>query len=45
MCYPVQCPRCHKTTWDGCGEHVAAVMRNVPPSQQCTCNTADAKQR
>ena len=21
MCYPVECPRCHKTTWDGCGEH------------------------
>ncbi len=28
MCYPVQCPRCHKTTWDGCGEHVDEVMRN-----------------
>jgi hypothetical protein len=38
MCYPVECPRCHKTTWGGCGEHVAEVMRAVPAPQQCTCN-------
>jgi hypothetical protein len=39
MCYPAECPRCHKTTWAGCGEHVDQVMRNVPTTQQCTCNT------
>lgn len=39
MCYPVECPRCHKTTWGGCGEHVAEVMRTVPTAQQCTCDT------
>lgn len=38
MCYAVECPRCHKTTWSGCGQHVADVMANVPASQQCTCN-------
>jgi hypothetical protein len=38
MCYPAECPRCHKTTWAGCGEHVDQVMRNVPTTQQCTCN-------
>lgn len=37
MCYPVQCPRCGKTTWDGCGEHVADVQATVPPAQWCTC--------
>jgi hypothetical protein len=45
MCYPVQCPRCQKTTWGGCGEHVAEVMRNVPPAQQCACAAGDAPQR
>lgn len=40
MCYPVECPSCHKTTWAGCGEHVDEVMRNVPTAQQCTCNAA-----
>ena len=39
MCYPVECPRCHKTTLGGCGEHVDQVMRNVPTNQQCTCGT------
>ena len=38
MCYPVECPRCHKTTWAGCGEHVAEVKASVPPAQWCPGN-------
>lgn len=26
-----------KTTWWGCGKHVAGVMSNVPVEQWCTC--------
>jgi hypothetical protein len=37
MCYPVRCPRCGKTTWDGCGQHVDEVKASVPPAQWCTC--------
>lgn len=37
MCYLVQCPTCHKTSWGGCGEHVDSVMKSVPASQRCTC--------
>lgn len=37
MCYPVVCPRCGKTTWDGCGMHVDSVMANVQPQDRCTC--------
>ncbi|WP_167104190.1 hypothetical protein [Mycobacterium sp. DL592] len=37
MCYPVECPSCHKITWAGCGEHVADVQRSVPANQWCTC--------
>lgn len=40
MCYPVQCPRCHKTTWDGCGQHAEQVMSSVPAEQKCTCGTS-----
>ena len=29
MCYPVECSRCHKTTWGGCGEHVGHVRRLI----------------
>ncbi len=39
MCYPVQCPKCGKTTWGGCGMHVDAVMKRVPKDKQCTCET------
>lgn len=39
MCYQVQCPRCHKTTWDGCGQHAEQVMASVPTEQKCTCGT------
>ncbi|WP_199189066.1 hypothetical protein [Corynebacterium sp. 13CS0277] len=37
MCRPVTCKKCGKTTWAGCGQHVDAVMANVPKNQQCTC--------
>lgn len=41
MCRPVECSICHKTTWAGCGEHVAEVMQSIPPNQQCTCAESD----
>lgn len=37
MCYPVRCPHCGKTTWDGCGQHVDEVKASIPPAQWCTC--------
>ncbi|MFJ2837969.1 hypothetical protein ACIO52_21675 [Nocardia sp. NPDC087230] len=39
MCYPVTCSTCKKTTWGGCGSHVASVMNSVPASRRCTCET------
>lgn len=40
MCYPITCPTCGKTTWDGCGQHVADVQRQVPADQWCPGHTA-----
>ena len=37
MCYPERCPRCGKTGWAGCGQHVEEVMRSIPPARRCTC--------
>ena len=37
MCSPVRCSTCGKVTWTGCGQHVDAVMADVPRDQQCTC--------
>lgn len=35
MCSPVQCKKCGKTTWRGCGQHVDQVKAQVPASQWC----------
>lgn len=35
MCHPVRCKRCAKTTWSGCGSHVAEVRAAVPADQWC----------
>lgn len=35
MCYPVPCKQCGKTTWSGCGQHVADVKAGVPADQWC----------
>jgi hypothetical protein len=37
MCFPVSCPSCQKTTWDGCGMHVDVVMSTVPEDRKCEC--------
>ena len=37
MCRPATCKACSKTTWAGCGQHVAQVMAGVPRAQRCTC--------
>ena len=38
MCSPVPCKVCGKTTWAGCGQHVAQVKRGVPKGQWCDGN-------
>ncbi len=35
MCRPVKCPTCGKTTWAGCGQHIAQVKATVPAGQWC----------
>lgn len=35
MCRPVRCKTCSKTTWAGCGQHVASVKASVPADQWC----------
>ncbi|OWM70782.1 hypothetical protein CDL15_Pgr014455 [Punica granatum] len=37
MCYEVKCSKRGKTTWGGCGWHVAAIHRRIPEGQHCTC--------
>jgi hypothetical protein len=39
MCRPAHCKTCGKTTWAGCGQHVAAVRARVPAAQWCPGHT------
>lgn len=36
MCRPVRCRTCGKTTWAGCGSHIAAVKAQVPADEWCS---------
>lgn len=35
MCRAATCRVCGKTSWAGCGQHVAQVRSSVPASQWC----------
>lgn len=35
MCYATRCRQCGKTTWAGCGAHIADVKASVPAAQWC----------
>lgn len=35
MCRAAKCRVCGKTTWAGCGSHIAAVKATVPAGQWC----------
>ncbi|KAL6847040.1 hypothetical protein ACP4OV_022893 [Aristida adscensionis] len=37
MCFKVECSKCGKFTWSGCGKHVAAVHRSIDDGKHCTC--------
>jgi hypothetical protein len=35
VCHATRCKTCGKTTWSGCGRHVAQVRAAVPADQWC----------
>ena len=35
MCHAARCRTCGKTTWRGCGQHVAQLKARVPADQWC----------
>ena len=43
MCRPVKCDVCEKTTWAGCGQHIAAVKSTVPAGQWCAGKHSEAE--
>lgn len=41
MCRPTTCRKCSKTTWAGCGQHVAQVKARVPAADWCPGHASD----
>ena len=37
MCRRVQCPKCSKATFAGCGMHIEQVLGDVPRDARCKC--------
>jgi hypothetical protein len=40
MCRRVDCKKCGKPTFAGCGMHVEQVLGDVPASRRCRCHEA-----
>ena len=43
MCRRVECSKCGRPTYAGCGMHVEQVLGNVPAAQRCRCREESAK--
>lgn len=43
MCSPITCRVCGKTTWSGCGQHVAQLRAKVPASKWCDGHSQSAQ--
>lgn len=41
MCSPVQCSRCGKVTWTGCGAHIEQVLAPYTEAERCNCDAQD----
>ena len=43
MCRRIDCRKCGRPTFAGCGMHVEQVLGNVPRGQRCQCRDSAAK--
>lgn len=45
MCRRIECPRCGRPGFAGCGAHVEQVLGDVRPQDRCACGSARASSR
>jgi hypothetical protein len=43
MCRRIDCAKCGRPSYAGCGAHVEQVLASVPPAERCCCGEAKAK--
>ena len=44
MCRQVDCSKCNKPTYAGCGMHVEQVLGHVPREERCACREETKKE-
>jgi len=44
MCRRVECRKCGKPTFAGCGMHVEQVLGDVPRAERCRCREEQPKE-
>jgi hypothetical protein len=37
VCQRIECPKCKKPSFSGCGRHVEQVLGDVPFEERCRC--------
>jgi hypothetical protein len=42
MCRRVECSKCGRPTYAGCGQHIEQVLGNVPKAERCRCREKDS---
>jgi hypothetical protein len=45
MCRRVDCSKCGRPTYSGCGAHVEQVLGGVAPADRCRCREAKEAKR
>ncbi len=45
MCVRVNCRKCGKPTWSGCGAHADTVLAGVPKEERCQCRADDSSRK
>jgi hypothetical protein len=43
MCRRIDCTKCCRPSFAGCGAHVEQVLADVPTTERCRCQEATAK--
>lgn len=43
MCRRVECRKCGRPTFAGCGMHVEQVLGDIPVTQRCRCREEQSK--
>jgi hypothetical protein len=43
MCRRIDCPKCGRPSFAGCGAHIEQVLGDVPPADRCRCREESAQ--